>query len=274
MCMQPELRTQTSPVDKCILKVALAVQAMKTSVPAHVEPGARLLTLPVKQLIGNRGRQKLVDLGTVEEVYKDEGGNGRFWVLWDRTGIKTSESMSSWKSKFEIIGTDVTEAVLELVPDPSRHNRDAVFNSLTLEYDASHSAECCSAERTLQTLPDVVKAVEFQGATPSCGFALGQQVECRNAGNVWIVGTITSTFPLKAKRVGDWFPHTWDEVRPLAPCASRKPVVGDLVASMDGRVRLCSDVHGNESSWKLLPEESATVVEVDDDGDFRCSPSS
>jgi len=45
------------------------------------------------------------------------------------------------------------------------------------------------------------------------GFHLGQTVDCRNAGEDWKTGEIISTSPLKVKRAGDWFAHTWDDVR-------------------------------------------------------------
>jgi len=58
-----------------------------------------------------------------------------------------------------------------------------------------------------------------------------------------------------------------------ALCTSRKPLVGDRVASKDGQIRKATNVVGNAGAWELMPQHIATVIAVNDDGDFRlCTP--
>jgi len=52
-------------------------------------------------------------------------------------------------------------------------------------------------------------------------------------------------------------------------CTSRWPVVGDAVYQMDDKVVGIKDSSGNKGAWKLPTGEKATVVEVDEDGDFK-----
>jgi hypothetical protein len=52
-------------------------------------------------------------------------------------------------------------------------------------------------------------------------------------------------------------------------CLSRKPVVGDKVIHLDGHEILNTDSNGNADGWLLKQREIATVVEVDESGDFR-----
>jgi len=64
--------------------------------------------------------------------------------------------------------------------------------------------------------------------------------------------------------------HDVDLYRRGDPCHSRPAVVGDLVFSKFGR-KTGRDVAGQEHSWSLPPGEYATIVDVDEDGDFRLS---
>jgi len=50
-------------------------------------------------------------------------------------------------------------------------------------------------------------------------------------------------------------------------CTSRMPVVGDRVVAR--REKITHDANGNDLTWRLIPGEAATVIEVDNDGDFR-----
>ena len=52
-------------------------------------------------------------------------------------------------------------------------------------------------------------------------------------------------------------------------CTSRLPRVGDTVARLDGARVQMKDKEGNIKAWSLKEGESATVAEVDDEGDFR-----
>merc|ERR1719482_2040457 len=47
-------------------------------------------------------------------------------------------------------------------------------------------------------------------------FQIGQKVEVRKFGEeAWHFGLVTSDAPLKVKRSIDWFPWSWDEIRPI-----------------------------------------------------------
>mmetsp|Transcript_74386 Transcript_74386/g.162687 ORF Transcript_74386/g.162687 Transcript_74386/m.162687 type:complete len:349 (+) Transcript_74386:128-1174(+) len=56
--------------------------------------------------------------------------------------------------------------------------------------------------------------------------------------------------------------------QPGKPCTSRMPVLGDQVVSTGGK-RTGHDTHGTPKAWVLMPWQSAKVIEVDSDGDFR-----
>eukprot|EP00927_Polykrikos_kofoidii_P049522 TRINITY_DN43573_c0_g1_i1.p1 TRINITY_DN43573_c0_g1~~TRINITY_DN43573_c0_g1_i1.p1 ORF type:complete len:1286 (+),score=188.76 TRINITY_DN43573_c0_g1_i1:151-4008(+) len=71
---------------------------------------------------------------------------------------------------------------------------------------------------------------------------------------------------------GMWQKASWEQslsARALqVPCTFRTPKVGDVVFSVDG-LRVAKDVNGHEKAWQLGVGDSAIVVEVDGEGDFR-----
>lgn len=61
---------------------------------------------------------------------------------------------------------------------------------------------------------------------------------------------------------------TKEPQKPGKPCTGRMPKAGDLVMCLGGK-KVGHDNDGVPKAWVLNPSQSAEVVEVDDDGDFR-----
>merc|ERR1712228_676319 len=52
------------------------------------------------------------------------------------------------------------------------------------------------------------------------------------------------------------------------PCVSRVPITGEAVKSLTGTAQSATTEQGEKDGWKLQPDETATVIEVRENGGF------
>lgn len=137
-----------------------------------------------------------------------------------------------------------------------------------LRRDLKETAICEGSRiRAVETAPDSLPIGETHPATETCVESRGEHGEV----------IVTTGLPTKPKAPSPKPPRRKTPIapeeivrtkKPTVSCKDRMPAIGDEVVYAEGRLTEAHDTRG-EMSWQLFPRESATVVEVDKDGDFR-----